>query len=166
MHWGGFLSAPHLPAVMIIAKMQRQHTWQRRPFSICPPAAGRNQKPSAPRHRKPTQRWLLILTFKLWNLTPKKCRKFMFLCWLCCTTNMKCVFETEGIRYRSGRKRHFGSQHEENEERGRKAFRVLHVLLNFILSTHRARLVSGSQSARVGGATGLHETKRTERGEP
>lgn len=56
-----------------------------------------------------------------------------------------CVSEPEGIGHRSGRERHFGSQHEENQERGRETVRVLDVLLHFILSTRRARLVSGTR---------------------
>lgn len=57
MHQGAFLRAPHLPVVMIIAKMQRQRTWQQQPFSTFLPAAGRNPKHSASRPGNPAQRY-------------------------------------------------------------------------------------------------------------
>lgn len=55
-----FLWAPCPPAVMTIAKMQRQPTWQQQLFSTCPPAAGRDQRHSAPRPGSPAPRWCTV----------------------------------------------------------------------------------------------------------
>lgn len=65
---GAFLRVLRLPAVMIIAKMQRQPTWQRRPSSTCLLAAGRDLRPLAPSPGNRAPRYSFIRAQYSWDV--------------------------------------------------------------------------------------------------
>lgn len=70
-----------------------------------------------------------------------------------------------GARHRSRWEWYLRPQHEENQEGGHAVSRALIVLI-FILSTYWSHVVSGPHSARVGGATRLHDSRQSQRGGP
>lgn len=80
-------------------------------------------------------------------------------------TSVLTCLNSVGVRHWSRWKWYPGPQHEENQEGGHAISRTI-ILLVFILSVCRSHFVSGPHSARMGGATGLHQTKWSQRRRP